>query len=226
MGQRTCRGRASHRPRSEGTISRTRREGPPSPRLARVNRAARRRPRNEGRCIHGVHPDSKQCSSEMLDGAGISSVAINGSMSIEERRQAQQAFRDDVRILVSTDAGGEGVNLQFAHVVVNYDLPWSPTRIEQRIGRVDRIGQARDVTAYNLVLESSIDARVIEVLQAKLAVILAELGADKKRVTSSPRRTGPSRISTPPRLLILDRSKGPPRSSLMEHAPRFAKWRH
>jgi superfamily II DNA or RNA helicase len=117
---------------------------------------------------------------ELLDGAGISSVAINGSMSIEERRQAQQAFRDDVRILVSTDAGGEGVNLQFAHVVVNYDLPWSPTRIEQRIGRVDRIGQTSDVTAYNLVLESSIDARVIEVLQAKLAVILAELGADKE----------------------------------------------
>jgi superfamily II DNA or RNA helicase len=116
---------------------------------------------------------------DVLAGAGISAVAINGSMSIGERRDAQDAFRTDARVLVSTDAGGEGVNLQFAHVVVNYDLPWSPTRIEQRIGRVDRIGQTHDVTAHNLVLESSIDAHVLSVLQDKLAVILAELGVDK-----------------------------------------------
>lgn len=116
---------------------------------------------------------------DVLAGAGINAVAINGSMSIGERRDAQNAFRTDARVLVSTDAGGEGVNLQFAHVVVNYDLPWSPTRIEQRIGRVDRIGQTHDVTAHNLVLESSVDAHVLSVLQDKLAVILAELGVDK-----------------------------------------------
>jgi len=116
---------------------------------------------------------------DVLDGAGISAVAINGSMSIAERRDAQEEFQRNARVLVSTDAGGEGVNLQFAHVVINYDLPWSPTRIEQRIGRVDRIGQTCDVVAHNLVLESSIDARVLDVLQTKLAVILAELGVDK-----------------------------------------------
>ncbi len=96
---------------------------------------------------------------QVLDGAGISAVAINGSMSIAERRDAQEEFRTNARVLVSTDAGGEGVNLQFAHVVINYDLPWSPTRIEQRIGRVDRIGQSHDVVAHNLVMESSIDAQ-------------------------------------------------------------------
>jgi superfamily II DNA or RNA helicase len=116
---------------------------------------------------------------DVLAGAGISAVAINGSMPISERRDAQDAFRATARVLVSTDAGGEGVNLQFAHVVVNYDLPWSPTRIEQRIGRIDRIGQTHDVTAHNLALESSIDAHVLAVLQDKLAVILAELGIDK-----------------------------------------------
>ncbi|MGH9073706.1 MAG: DEAD/DEAH box helicase, partial [Acidimicrobiales bacterium] len=115
----------------------------------------------------------------VLAGAGIASVAINGQMSISERQEAQGAFHDDARVLVSTDAGGEGINLQFAHVVVNYDLPWSPTRIEQRIGRVDRIGQQCEVVAHNLVLEASIDARVLAVLEGKLAVILAELGADK-----------------------------------------------
>lgn len=116
---------------------------------------------------------------DVLDGAGIHAVAINGGMSINERRDAQDVFRDEARVLVSTDAGGEGVNLQFAHLVINYDLPWSPTRIEQRIGRVDRIGQTRNVKAHNLVLESSIDAHVLSILQDKLATILTELGVDK-----------------------------------------------
>jgi len=116
---------------------------------------------------------------ELLENAGIDAVAINGQMGIHERAEVQAAFRDRARVLVSTDAGGEGVNLQFAHVVINYDLPWSPSRIEQRIGRVDRIGQTRPVQAVNLAMEHSIDARVLEVLQTKLAVILNELGTDK-----------------------------------------------
>lgn len=117
---------------------------------------------------------------ELFENAGIDAVAINGQMGIHERAVVQSNFRDRARVLVSTDAGGEGINLQFAHVVVNYDLPWSPSRIEQRIGRVDRIGQRRPVHAVNLATEHSIDARVLEVLQTKLAVILSELGADKE----------------------------------------------
>lgn len=115
-----------------------------------------------------------------LEAAGITAVAINGSMSLSERALAQQAFRERVQVLVSTDAGGEGINLQFAHVVVNWDLPWSPSRLEQRIGRVDRIGQTETVRAFNLVCEHSVEARVLDVLNAKLEVILAELGADKR----------------------------------------------
>jgi superfamily II DNA or RNA helicase len=116
---------------------------------------------------------------ELFENAGIDAVAINGQMSIHERAVVQSTFRDRARVLVSTDAGGEGINLQFAHVIVNYDLPWSPSRIEQRIGRVDRIGQNQPVQAVNLAMEHSIDARVLEVLETKLAVILSELGADK-----------------------------------------------
>jgi hypothetical protein len=115
----------------------------------------------------------------MFDGAGISAVAINGGMGIHERAVVQAEFRERARVLVSTDAGGEGINLQFTHAIVNYDLPWSPSRIEQRIGRVDRIGQTHPVQAINLAMEHSVDARVLEVLETKLAVILAELGADK-----------------------------------------------
>lgn len=116
----------------------------------------------------------------LFNDAGSSAVAINGSMGLAERAVAQTSFRDHARVLVSTDAGGEGINLQFAHVVINADLPWAPTKIEQRIGRVDRIGQAHDVKAFNLVLEDSVDARVLGVLEQKLRTILAELGVDKR----------------------------------------------
>ncbi|WP_419922688.1 DEAD/DEAH box helicase [Candidatus Poriferisodalis sp.] len=117
---------------------------------------------------------------DLLAAAGVTAVAINGSMSLSERELAQEAFRERAQVLVSTDAGGEGINLQFAHVVVNWDLPWSPSRLEQRIGRVDRIGQVDTVRAFNLVCEHSVEARVLDVLNAKLEVILAELGADKR----------------------------------------------
>ena len=110
---------------------------------------------------------------------GISTVQINGSMSIDDRLRAQRRFAGDTRILVSTDAGGEGLNLQFCHVVVNYDMPWNPMRIEQRIGRVDRIGQPYVVRAINFAYEDTVEFRVREVLETKLAVILEEFGIDK-----------------------------------------------
>jgi hypothetical protein len=82
-------------------------------------------------------------------------------------------------VLISTDAGGEGLNLQFCHVIVNFDMPWNPMRIEQRIGRVDRIGQKHVVRALNFVLEDTVEHRVRQVLEEKLAVIAEEFGVDK-----------------------------------------------
>jgi hypothetical protein len=116
---------------------------------------------------------------EFLSDRGFSVVCLNGSMTMEERGRAQEVFADDARILLSTDAGGEGLNLQFCHVVINYDIPWNPMRLEQRIGRVDRIGQSHTVRAVNLVFEDSVEHRVREVLEEKLAVILEEFGIDK-----------------------------------------------
>lgn len=110
---------------------------------------------------------------------GFSVVCLNGSMDMEERKRVQEAFAKDVRILISTGAGGEGLNLQFCHVVINYDIPWNPMRLEQRIGRVDRIGQAHAVRAVNFVFEGSVEHRVREVLEQKLAVIFEEFGIDK-----------------------------------------------
>ncbi|MDX7510897.1 helicase [Citrobacter sp. S39] len=110
---------------------------------------------------------------------GISVVSLNGSMDLSDRKKVQAAFASDTRILISTDAGGEGLNLQFCHVIVNYDMPWNPMRMEQRIGRVDRIGQQHIVRALNFVLEDTVEHRVREVLEAKLQIILDEFGVDK-----------------------------------------------
>ncbi len=122
---------------------------------------------------------TQQMLKEFLEARGISVVTLNGSMDMEERGAAQDAFRKSHRVLVSTDAGGEGLNLQFAHIIINYDIPWNPMRLEQRIGRVDRIGQPKTVQAINFVFEDSVEFRVREVLEQKLSVIFDEFGIDK-----------------------------------------------
>ena len=116
---------------------------------------------------------------DFLELRGFKVVSLNGAMDLEERRQAQRRFATDAQILISTDAGGEGLNLQFCHVIVNYDLPWNPMKIEQRIGRVDRIGQKHIVRAMNFALADTVELRVREVLEEKLARILEEFGVDK-----------------------------------------------
>lgn len=116
---------------------------------------------------------------QMLKEAGYRVSILNGQMSLEERLAVQEEFRDVSQILISTDAGGEGLNLQFAYVVINYDLPWNPMKIEQRIGRIDRIGQTHDVWAFNFVLQDTVESRVHQVLLEKLQRILEEMGIDK-----------------------------------------------
>jgi superfamily II DNA or RNA helicase len=104
-------------------------------------------------------------------------VLINGDMKLEgagpeanTKRRSQQLFRDDpnVRFLVSTEAGGEGINLQFCHILVNYDLPWDPMRYEQRIGRVYRYGQQKVVHIYNLKNKDTIEETVRSYFDQKL----------------------------------------------------------
>ncbi len=122
---------------------------------------------------------TQQMLREFLEARAISVVTLNGSMDMDERKQAQEKFRRSTRVLISTDAGGEGLNLQFSHVIINYDIPWNPMRLEQRIGRVDRIGQPKMVRAINFVFEDSVEFRVREVLEQKLLIIFDEFGIDK-----------------------------------------------
>lgn len=122
---------------------------------------------------------TQQYIRKLLLQRGYSVTILNGAMSMDERDDALQEFRNETNVFISTDAGGEGLNLQFANIIVNYDLPWNPMKIEQRCGRVDRIGQQRDVHIYNFIVGDTVENRVREVLEMKLSVILEELGVDK-----------------------------------------------
>lgn len=115
----------------------------------------------------------------LLENRGFSVSVLNGSMSIDERNEALQEFKTKTSVFICTDAGGEGLNLQFSNIIINYDLPWNPMKIEQRCGRADRIGQQRDVHIYNFIVGDTVENRVREVLEEKLSVIFKELGVDK-----------------------------------------------
>ena len=122
---------------------------------------------------------TQQYLEKELTAKGLACATINGSMGLETRQNALRYFKDQADVMISTDAAGESLNMQFCHVIVNYDLPWNPMAIEQRIGRVDRIGQKHIVKAFNMLTSNSIDAKVYGIIVEKLDTILNELGIDK-----------------------------------------------
>ena len=113
-----------------------------------------------------------------LLGRAESVVVIHGGMAREDRHQAQEAFRHDpaVQVLLATDAAGEGINLQRAHLMVNYDLPWNPNRLEQRFGRIHRIGQTEVCHLWNLVADQTREGDVYQRLLTKLEQARQALG--------------------------------------------------
>ena len=113
-----------------------------------------------------------------LIGRPESVVTIHGGMGREERKKAEEAFKQDgmVQVLIATDAAGEGINLQRAHLMVNYDLPWNPNRLEQRFGRIHRIGQTEVCHLWNLVAEETREGDVYLSLLKKLEIEQKALG--------------------------------------------------
>ena len=100
--------------------------------------------------------------------AGIPAAVYHGSLPRAEKERAVAAFRDEAGVLLSTESAGEGRNLQFCHLMVNMDLPWNPMQIEQRLGRLHRVGQDHDVLLTNLVAKGTIEEQVLRVLEAKI----------------------------------------------------------
>jgi SNF2 family DNA or RNA helicase len=103
-----------------------------------------------------------------LRGAGVDVALFHGGMRAEERHNALSRFRDGAKVLLATDVGGEGQNLQFCQTLVNFDLPWNPMRIEQRIGRLHRMGQTGEVRVFNLCARGTAEDRVLDVLDRRL----------------------------------------------------------
>ncbi len=113
---------------------------------------------------------------ERLRDAGESVVAFHGGLLRLEKEEAIRRFQGDTRILLSTDAGSEGRNLQFCNAICNFDLPWNPMKIEQRVGRLSRIGQKRDVFVFNLAAADTLEAAVLHLLEAKIAMFELVIG--------------------------------------------------
>jgi SNF2 family DNA or RNA helicase len=103
-------------------------------------------------------------------------IPFHGGLDEIGKQQAISRFRREKSVLVSTETGGEGLNLQFCPVVINYDLPWNPLRLEQRIGRVHRLGQKQDVTIYNLVAEETIESYLLYLLDKKINMFQKVVG--------------------------------------------------
>jgi superfamily II DNA or RNA helicase len=101
---------------------------------------------------------------------------IHGQMKLPDRIEQERLFRDTAQIMVATEAAGEGINLQFCHLMVNYDIPWNPNRLEQRMGRIHRIGQTDDVYIFNLVAISTREGYVLNVLLRKMENMGIALG--------------------------------------------------
>ncbi len=123
--------------------------------------------------------DTLDYLAERLKSWGFSVVTLHGGMNLDERIRAEHDFRDKAQIMVSTEAGGEGINLQFCSLMVNYDIPWNPNRLEQRMGRIHRYGQHKEVHIYNLVAYDTREGRVLRTLFDKLERIREAYGSDR-----------------------------------------------
>ncbi|WP_235788551.1 DEAD/DEAH box helicase [Salipaludibacillus sp. CUR1] len=107
---------------------------------------------------------------------GIRSVPFRGGFKRSKKDWMRQLFQNQAQVLIATEAGGEGINLQFCHRIINYDLPWNPMRIEQRIGRLHRLGQEKDVNIYHLAVENTIEDHILKLLYKKIGLFEGVIG--------------------------------------------------
>ncbi|MBT4136167.1 DEAD/DEAH box helicase [archaeon] len=146
--------------------------------------------RNQKVLIYTKHPTTLKYIVEKLKPLNLKIVEFTGASSREEKSEIIKEFKENSDIMISTETGCEGLNFQFCNNLINYDLPWNPMAVEQRIGRIDRIGQTRDMNIFSLATKDTIEEHVIDLIINKmccvglvigeLPVILFNLGLDGK----------------------------------------------
>ncbi|MFD2045990.1 DEAD/DEAH box helicase [Ornithinibacillus salinisoli] len=107
---------------------------------------------------------------------GITSVPFRGGFKRGKKDWMRQLFKDRAQVLIATEAGGEGINLQFCNYMINYDLPWNPMRLEQRIGRIHRYGQEKDVHIYNFAIKDTVEEHIMKLLYEKINLFEQVIG--------------------------------------------------
>ena len=123
--------------------------------------------------------DTLQYLEKCIRDWGYDVSIIHGGMKLSERIVAEREFKNKSRVMIATEAAGEGINLQFCHLMVNYDIPWNPNRLEQRMGRIHRYGQKYEVHVYNMVARETIEGRIFQRLFEKLEEIRSKMGNDR-----------------------------------------------
>jgi SNF2 family DNA or RNA helicase len=134
----------------------------------------------EKKLVFVHHRDSLALLAERLRRQKTPFALFSGDLSGPQKDAAVEAFRDHVPVLLCTESGGEGRNLQFCNTLINFDIPWNPMALEQRIGRIDRIGQTREVFIFNLVTAGTIEDQVLRILDEKInmfELVVGEVGA-------------------------------------------------
>jgi SNF2 family DNA or RNA helicase len=107
---------------------------------------------------------------------GITSVPFRGGFKRGKKDWMKELFKNHTQVLIATEAGGEGINLQFCNHIINYDLPWNPMRLEQRIGRIHRLGQERDVHIYNFATKDTVEEHILKLLYEKINLFERVIG--------------------------------------------------
>lgn len=107
---------------------------------------------------------------------GITSVPFRGGFKRGKKDWMRELFKNNAQVLIATEAGGEGINLQFCHHIINFDLPWNPMRLEQRIGRIHRLGQEKDVKIYNFAIKNTVEDHVLKLLYEKIHLFEKVIG--------------------------------------------------
>jgi len=146
--------------------------------------------KNSKALIYTKHPATLKYIVEKLKPFDFSIVQFLGGLCREEKTQIIKEFKENAQIMISTETGSEGLNLQFCNNLINYDLPWNPMAVEQRIGRLDRIGQKKDINIYSLATQDTMEEHVVDLIINKmcciglvigeLPIILFNLGLDQK----------------------------------------------